>query len=384
LKQYVPYVFQSGAIKAGLEYFSHKKDYNGLLIAPTGSGKSVIIANIAKELREPTLIFQPSIEILKQNFAKFISYGFRASVFSASARQKIISNVTFSTIGSAVKKKHLFRDFKHIIVDECHLVNPMQGMYQEFINSFDKVRVLGLTATPYRLTSGMDGSMLKFITRTNPRIFNRVNYFIQNDVLFDNGTLSKLEYYPIRIVDRSRFETNKTGSDFTDQSIRNYYRQINMPKITAEYANRLLQKRKNLLVFCSLVSEAKEVQKSVPGSVVISDETSPSQRELILKYFTTGRIKCVINVGVLTTGFDYPELECVLIARSTMSLAIYYQIIGRVMRAHPNKRSGWVVDLGGNYDIFGKIETMKIQLDGTNKWAIYNNGQQLTNVLFRS
>lgn len=91
-------------------------------------------------------------------------------------------------------------------------------------------------------------------------------------------------------------------------------------------------------------------------------------------------IRCVINVGVLTTGFDYPELECVLIAKSTMSLSLYYQIIGRVMRPHANKESGWVVDLGGNINFFGKIETMKIEQTETGLYYISNNGRQLTNV----
>jgi len=85
---------------------------------------------------------------------------------------------------------------------------------------------------------------------------------------------------------------------------------------------------------------------------------------------------------VLTTGFDYPELETVLIARSTMSLALYYQIVGRIMRPHPDKVSGWVVDLGGNIDFFGRIETMRIRETETGKFSIWNNNRQLTNVPF--
>jgi DNA repair protein RadD len=89
-----------------------------------------------------------------------------------------------------------------------------------------------------------------------------------------------------------------------------------------------------------------------------------------------------VNVGVLTTGFDYPELEAVLMARSTMSLALYYQIIGRVMRPHKNKESGWFVDLGGNVDLFGKIETMQIKVNAKGQHYIVNNGRQLTDVSF--
>jgi len=91
-------------------------------------------------------------------------------------------------------------------------------------------------------------------------------------------------------------------------------------------------------------------------------------------------------VGVLTTGFDYPALEAVLIARSTMSLALYYQIVGRVMRpftyADGSIKTGWVVDLGGNFDLFGKIETMRLEKSKNGNYYITNNGRKLTDTPF--
>jgi DNA repair protein RadD len=382
-----PRPYQVDAIDAGVNFFKSKAKGNGLLICPTGSGKSVIIANTAGQLEGKTLILQPSKEILEQNFAKYTTYGYRATIYSASAGVKHRDTVTFATIGSIAKKHHIFSDFQNIIIDECHLVNPESGMYHAFIKAFEKVKVLGLTATPYRLSSGMEGSQLKFLNRTSPRIFNKVLYYIQNNILFDAGFLAPLEYYRFNVVDRKMLTTNSTGADFTEASVRAYYRQINMPKITTEYANRLLKKRNNLLVFCSLLSEAATVASGVPGSVVISGDTESGQRAKILSQFKAGKIRCVINVGVLTTGFDYPELECVLIARSTMSLALYYQIVGRVMRPFTyedgSKKVGWVVDLGGNIDFFGKIETMKIQTNEKGLYSIWNNGRQLTNVAFQ-
>lgn len=381
-----PRPYQVDAIDAGAEFFKTKDKKNGLMICPTGSGKSVIIANLAAQAEGKTLILQPSKEILEQNFAKFCSYGYRAGIYSASVGVKYRDNITFATIGSIAKKHHVFDDFKNIIIDECHLVNPEAGMYHALIKAFDKVKVLGLTATPYRLSSGMEGAQLKFLNRTSPRIFNKVLYYIQNNVLFDAGYLAPLEYYRFNVVDRKMLTANSTGADFTEASVRSYYKKINMPKITTEYANRLLKKRKNLLVFCSLLSEAGTVAAGVPGSVVISGDTESGLRAKILSQFKAGKIRCVINVGVLTTGFDYPELEAVLIARSTMSLALYYQIVGRVMRPFTyedgSKKVGWVVDLGGNIDFFGKIETMKIQINEKGLYSIWNNNRQLTNVPF--
>lgn len=379
---FTPRPYQAEAITKGVDFFNSSQTGNAFEILPTGSGKSVVIANIAKELEENTMVFQPSKEILEQNLRKFHSYGYRAGVYSASAGQKRIDKITFATIGSVARKHHLFRDIKHVIIDECHLVNSKDGMYYDFINSVPEAKVLGLTATPYRLTSGFYGAMLKFLNRTNPRIFNKVLYYIQNDVLFNAGHLAKLEYFAFDAIDRTMLQVNSSGTDFTEASLKSYYRKINMPKVTAGYANRLLAKRKNLLIFCSLISDAMEAAKEIPGAVVLTGDTEKSIRENILFRFKSGSIKCVINVGVLTTGFDYPELECVLIARSTMSLALYYQIIGRSMRPHPEKESAWIVDLGGNVKFFGKIETMKIKVSDNGLYSIWNNGRQLTNVQF--
>lgn len=379
---FTPRPYQVEAIGHAVDFFHDKKKYNGIEILPTGSGKSVVIANIASELSGKTVVFQPSKEILEQNFKKFLSYGYRAGIYSASAGMKFLDNITFATIGSVAKKHHLFEQFSNIIIDECHLVNPEQGMYHDFIKKLDHTRVLGLTATPYRLSSGYDGAELRFITRTSPRIFNKVLYYIQNDVLFDAGHLAKLEYFRFNVVDRTMLQMNNSGTDFTEASVRAYYRTIDMPKHTIHYANRMLAKRKNLLVFCSLIEEAKKVAAGVPGAVVLTGDTDKAVREKILSQFTKGIIRCVVNVGVLTTGFDYPELEAILIARSTMSLALYYQMVGRVMRPHPNKESGWVVDLGGNIGLFGKIETMRIEQTEKGLYYITNNGRQLTNVPF--
>lgn len=387
---FTPRPYQTEAIEKAIEFFNSKDKHHAFQILPTGSGKSVVIANIASQLEGKTLVFQPSKEILEQNLKKYMSYGFRAGVYSASAGAKHISQVTFATIGSVAKKHYLFKDVKHIIIDECHLVNPKDGMYSDFIKSISEAKVLGLTATPYRLKSSRDfGSSLNFINRTQPKIFSKLIYYIQNNVLFDAGHLAKLRYFDMNVVDRNKLTINANGSDFTDASLKSYYRQIGMPKRTAEYANRLLKARKNLLVFCSRIADAKLTAALIPGSIVLipgsivlTGETDNATRSRILAEFKAGKIKCVINVGVLTTGFDYPELEAVLIARSTMSLALYYQIVGRGMRPHPEKEDCWVVDMGGNFQLFGKIETMQIRANEKGLYSIWNNGRQLTNISF--
>ncbi len=377
-----PRPYQAEANEAAIRFFNSNRRQHGLLVLPTGAGKSIVIANIAKELEGNTIVFQPSKEILEQNYAKFSSYGYRASIYSASLGQKKIDKVTFATIGSVAKKHHLFRQFKNIIVDECHLTNAKGGMYSDFFDSIEGCKILGLTATPYRLSAGSEGAMLKFLTRTKPKIFSDVLYVVQTKTLFDAGYLSKLEYFSFDAIDRRMLSVNSSGSDFTEASLKAYYRKINFPKVTAYWANRIIAKRKNLLVFSTMISEAMEAARMIPGSVVLTGQTEARQRERILSDFKAGRIKVLLNVGVLTTGFDFPALEAVLIARSTMSLALYYQIVGRAMRTHPDKQSAWIVDLGGNINFFGKIETLTVKKDSKGLWVVANNGKQLTNVNF--
>lgn len=387
---FTPFWYQAECINASLNFLTDKKVMgNGLAICPTASGKSLIIANIAKGLDGMVVIFQPSKEILQQNFEKFLSYEGRGGIYSASAGIKHVDRITYVTIGSVAKKHHLFRDVKYIIIDECHLVSADAGMYINFINAHPGVKVLGLTATPYRLSSGDEGAMLKFLNRTNPRIFNRVVYFIQNKVLFDGGFVAPLRYFDMNLIKTDKLILNTKGTDFTDSSLREYYRTNKMAQKTIAYGNRILAKRANLLVFCSLVSEANEVAKGIPGAVVLHGETEPRKRDIMLKNFKAGLIKCVVNVGVLVAGFDYPALEAVLIARKTMSLAMYYQMIGRVMRKYKYPdgtiKEGWVIDLGGNITFFGKVETMIIIADKGGKYSVWNTEpyRQLTNVPFQ-
>jgi DNA repair protein RadD len=217
--------YQQKAVNDALTYLQSSQK-NGIMVLPTGAGKSLIIAAIARALDEPTLIFQPTKEILEQNFNKLVAYGEPPQIFSASFNSKNIGSLTLATIGSAINKLDLFGRFKYIIIDECHYVNPKHGMYKEFIEKSD-ARILGLTASPYRLvTDGFGGSILKFITRTRPRIFHDVIHVTQNGYLFDNGYLSSLDYYNINGFDSGKLKLNSTGADYTDSSVKSYYDQI--------------------------------------------------------------------------------------------------------------------------------------------------------------
>jgi DNA repair protein RadD len=377
--------YQERAVSAAVKFLQGNSTHNAIEVLPTGSGKSLIIANIVKYLNAPTLIFQPSKEILEQNFAKLVSYGYPATIYSASMNSKRISNITFATIGSVIRKKDLFREFRYVIVDECHFVNSKGGMYKEFLTALEGVRILGLTATPYRLTTdGFGGSILKFLTRTRPRIFHDLIFYIQNGELFRNGYLAKLQYISPNGFNRLALKSNSTGADYDDASVKAYYRNINFPQRVVEDILNLTASMKNVLVFTRYIEESQYIVQRVPNSAIVTGETPKKEREQIISGFRSGKIRVVCNCGVLVTGFDYPELECIVIAQPTMSLSRYYQMIGRGIRPHPDKPHTVIVDLCGNTGMFGKVEDLLIVEQGerSGKWVITNNGRQLTNLYY--
>ena len=376
--------YQEEAVQKSLTFFKDLKDKdNSIIVLPTGSGKSLVIAEIARRLGEPMIIFQPSKEILEQNYTKFCAYGILdCSIYSASMNSKRISKITFATIGSVRTKPEFFAHFKYVIVDECHLVNSEDGMYKDFFAAL-KCKIIGLTATPYRLASNSYGSQLRFITRTRPRIFKHLLYYTQVNTLLERGYLSKTDYYNVNIVDTTQLKINTIGSDYTEKSIKVHYTKIGFNNKVLSVINRLLAvDRKNILVFTRFVEEAEYISNQLGDiAAIVSGETPKKERETILNDFKSGKIKVVANVGVLTIGFDFPALETVVLARPTMSLALYYQMVGRAIRPHPNKLTTWVVDLCKTYDRFGKVENLILASDEKGLPAIYSNGKQLTNII---
>jgi DNA repair protein RadD len=380
---YVLRDYQERAVNKSVDYLTDKKKKeHGIVVLPTGSGKSLVIAEIAKRLDGSVLILQPSKEILEQNYEKFVSYGNVAGIYSASVGVKKIEHVTFATIGSIVNT-NLFQSFNYVIIDECHYVNSKEGMYSRLIKQMENSRCLGLTATPYRLSTSSMGSMLKFLTRTRPRVFSNVVSVVQVKELLDRGYLANLKYYPIKGFDDSEIALNSTGADYDERSLRNYLRATKFDNSVLGVVERLMKvNRKGILVFTKFVDESYYIKQNIGDAcAVVDSQTKKKDRERILREFKEGKIKVVCNVGVLTTGFDYPELDTVVLARPTRSLALYYQMVGRAIRPHANKECAWIVDMVNLVPSFGKVEDLHLDLSLGKYWQIKSNGRPLTNVL---
>lgn len=379
------------------EYFGFTLDGNHLycdnqFFIHHNSGKSLVIADIASRLEGPLLVFQPSKEILQQNFAKLQSYGiFDCGCYSASVGCKDINRITFATIGSVMNHMSDFDCFKNIIIDECHYVNSKAGQYKEFIEAKNR-QVVGLTATPYRLDRAEGGSILKFLTRVRPRIFSKVIYCCQIGELLSKGYLADLHYYDLTTLDLRRVRSNSTGADYDERSLLAEYERSGFYDKLSNTVVKVLQPksgipRKGVLVFTAFTKEARQLvdklQSLGVNAAIVTGETPKKEREAILEGFKRREIKVVANVGVLTTGFDYPALDTVVLARPTKSLGLYYQMVGRAIRPFEGK-DGWIVDLSGNYSRFGNVADLFISRPpGTTKWAVYSRGTQLTNVVLK-
>jgi DNA repair protein RadD len=380
--------YQKEAVDAGVAYLTDPalKGRHGLIVAPTGAGKSLVIANIVARLPDPCVVLQPSKEILEQNAAKLASYSHHAAVFSASFGRREIGRITLATIGSVVRYAEAFREIPYVLIDEVHqAVNPKGGQYLEFLSVLEGARLMGLTATPFRLHSNSLGSELRFLTRTRPRIFRDVVHVTQIQDLVRDGYWCQLEYRTLRVVDRTKLALNSTGADYTDSSVQRHFAEVGfVGKLYDTVRALLTEGRKHILVFTRFVAEAERLAQALPCVGVVTAETPAGVRADLIRAFRSGQIRVVANVGVLGIGFDFPALDTVVLGRPSVSLATYYQQLGRAVRPHPSKTQAAIVDLVGLSDLFGKVEDLVVRPTGPKgeQWVVSSNGRALTNTYF--
>lgn len=390
--------YQKEASDSAVKFFlDDSKDYNALIVAMTGSGKSLIISDIANRLNTNVLVFCPTKEILQQNYSKMLTYTNDCAMYSASVGKKDVATITFCTIGSVKNYVKLFEDFDYIIIDEAHLVNPKQGMYKKFLSHL-KRKVLGLTATPYRLETDVDynykaktfigaKSRLCMLTNYKRPVFKEIIYEIDTKSLLAQGYLSKLDYYSVLAPgwNEKRIFKNSSGSDFSDKSVQWMNEVTGFKHHLLSILERLKhpksgKPRNGILVFVRFIKDAEFCANNIDECGYITGSMTKTEREHVLHDFETGKTQILVNAGVLIVGYDRPDLDTVVLATPTMSLSRYTQEIGRCMRISDNKDRGWVVDLCGNVNRFGRVDDLALFRDDKGKWQMKNNERQLTNV----
>jgi DNA repair protein RadD len=371
-------------VKKGVAFFQQKKAEPSIIVAPTAFGKSVVIASIAKEVGERLLVIQPNKELLEQNYNKFIGLGGTASIYSAAMGEKEIGEVTYATIGSIINVAHKFHSMgiNKVIIDECdRFPREPNGMLRRFLTNAKITHILGLTATPLKLQNNLNQfkepySKLVMLTSKSKKgnFFKHIIHVAQIQEMVEMEFWSPL-YYESYDFDTGELVYNSTGAEYSDSSIKRAYKNQNIgQKIIKKIQS--LYDRKSILVAVPSIEEAKELATQLPSCEAVYSDMPTSERNRIVEEFKSGKIRIVVQVNILSVGFDHPELDCIITGRPTASMSWWYQFVGRVTRIHPNKRDGLVVDFVGSVPKFGRVEDLYFKfVDG--EWKLYGEDKKL-------
>lgn len=370
-------------VKKGIDFFKQKKPKPSLIVAPTAFGKSVVISNIANEIGDKIIVLQPSKELLEQNYAKLLLMGGKASIYSASMGVKEIGDITYATIGSI---KSLGEDFKNqgftkMIIDEAdRYPRSSDGMLGKFLASSGITHILGLTATPLKLQTNSfmreSYSILKMLTSRSKHgnLFKDIIHVCQIEEMVRLGFWSKLEY-EVYDFDTGRLVFNSTKAEFTEDSIKKAYDDQGIEKKIIRKIKEL-DDRKSILVFVPTVAQAISLAQQIPGAKAVYGDMDSKERDKAVSDFKSLKCRVVVNVNVLSVGFDHPQLDCIISGRPTASLSWWYQAVGRITRIHSEKKDGLVIDFAGNTVKFGRIEELYYKKEGQT-WKLYGQNKIL-------
>ncbi|MBU2899108.1 DEAD/DEAH box helicase [Vibrio hepatarius] len=357
--------YQADSVKAVIHYF-RKHSSPAVLVLPTGAGKSLVIAELARLAKGKVLVLAHVKELVEQNHAKYEGYKLQGAIYSAGlGRKETQQQVVFASVQSVVRNLDDFKNqFSLLVIDECHRVADNKDTnYQKVIGHLRKlnqgIKVLGLTATPYRL--GM-GWIYQYHTRglvrtEEPRFFRDCIFELPIRYLLDENFLTpaRMMDTPILSYDFSQLKPSNTGrykEAELDMVIDQDKRAT--PQIVLQIIH-LARIRQGVMIFASTVRHAQEILSLLPKteSALVIGDTSATERSSIIEEFKQQKIKYLVNVSVLTTGFDAPHVDLIAIMRPTESISLYQQIVGRGLRLSPGKKECLVLDYAGNsYDLY--------------------------------
>ena len=378
---------QTEPISKATAFFKEKRPAPSLIVLPTAWGKSILTAFVAKDMEDKLLVLQPSKELLEQNYKKYTSlcgeFEAQAGVYSASFGRKDINKITYATIGSIKKLGKLFKQlgFKKMLIDEAHLYpREVDSMLGTFLEDSGITHVLGITATPIKLqqNTGLDGqrfSKLVMLTSRSKKgnFFKDIIHVGQVQEMTELGFWSKLKYKTSGF-DSSQLVYNSSKSEFTEESMQRAFASNDIHNQIKQELD-LNNDRQHILVFVPSVEEAIQFSQEYPNSAAIYSGMHNSERERVINEFRRGNIRVIFNVRVLSTGFDYTGIDCLILGISTASIALYYQILGRGTRIDDNKEDCLIIDLAGNVDRFGYVEDITFEKERI--WKMYGTGGKL-------
>jgi DNA repair protein RadD len=254
-------------------------------------------------------------------------------------------------------------------------------MLRRFLTAAKITHILGLTATPLKLQANLDEfkqpfSKLVMLTSKSKKgnFFKEIIHVAQIKEMVDMKFWSPL-YYESYDFDSGALVYNSTGAEYTEDSIKKAYKNQD---INGKIIKRIekMPDRKSILIAVPSIDEAKLLSTRLPSCEAVYSDMPNVERNRIVEDFKSGKLRIVVQVNILSVGFDHPELDCIITGRPTASLSWWYQFVGRVTRIHSNKRDGLVIDFVGSVPKFGKVEDLYFKYEEP-LWKLYGEGNKL-------
>ncbi|TBW57596.1 DEAD/DEAH box helicase [Marinobacter halodurans] len=352
--------YQQEAVDATLRHF-RQSDESAVIVLPTGAGKSLVIAELARLAKRKILVLTHVKELVEQNHAKYQSYGLTGGIFSAGLKRKESRHqVTFASVQSVAANLDRFRgEYSLIIIDECHRVSGDDtSQYQRIIELLrqqnDALKVLGLTATPYRLAMGWiyRYHYRGFVRGGEDKPFQHCIYELPLRYMINRGYLTRPELVNAAVAqyDFSALPQDRFG-EYAEKDVNQLLRKHRrVTRAIIEQVVELAGERKGVMIFAATVDHAREITGYLPAhqTALVTGATDLSERASLIQRFKQRQLKYLVNVSVLTTGFDAPHVDLIAILRPTQSVSLYQQIVGRGLRLDDGKQDCLVIDYAGN------------------------------------
>jgi DNA repair protein RadD len=357
--------YQQESVDSIFDYFKFAGG-NPLVAMPTGTGKSLAIAGFIRKAIEmfPGQRFMCLThvkELIEQNAEKLQDYwpGFPVGIYSAGLnRRDIMQPVIFGGIASVVNNIEAFGHRDLVLVDEAHLISPNEGtMYQKVLDELKRInphlKVIGFTATPFRIGQGM---------LTDGGIFSEICYDLCNVDSF-NRLIREGFLCPL-IPKRTNFELDVSGvrmsrGDFANNQLQEAVDKQEITYQAIKEAVELGADRNSWLVFCAGIEHAEHVAEMLETFGIVAStihsKIGSKERARRLAAWKAGEIQALTNNGCLTTGVDHPALDLIIMLRATMSPALWVQMLGRGTRPCEGKDNCLVLDFAGNTKRLGPI-----------------------------
>ena len=352
--------YQQEAVDRTLDYFRKRRD-PAVIVLPTGAGKSLVIAELAKIAIGRVLVLAHVKELVEQNHLKYESYGLHAGIYSAGLNQKDSEQkVIFGSIQSVAKAKDaFFKDFTLVVIDECHRVGlEPDSQYAKVITQLKlnnpRICILGLTATPYRLGLGwIYNYALRGELKTQElRFFKHCIYDLPLEYMISNQYLTPPVQLDIPVTSYDFSELIEGGNAYTMAQLEEALHQ--QRRLTPLIIKNIIDitendQRQGVMIFSSTVKHAQEIMDHLPTGQarLVVGTTELSERDQIVHDFKQKAFKYLVNVSVLTTGFDAAHVDVIAILRPTESISLYQQIVGRGLRLDTDKKDCLVLDYTG-------------------------------------